>query len=202
VTRSRSVPAVALGLTAVAVIAVAVPVALARHGSSASATVAVAPLTATDRRVLAATKPLVQALPTAIAEIPQAASAAAGHRVTPAEASAFIAKTPALAPLARALARPGSVTASLTAAYADVLAGRQPASSDQLAADLETLQTVQGDVGPAVRLVAAKAGRRLGAAAALSVLTTNRDLRPLGGFVGGWQQIYGAFTLVEQQAAS
>jgi hypothetical protein len=100
------------------------------------------------------------------------------------------------------LARPGSVTAPLTAAYVDLLAGRQPASSDQLAADLETLQTVQGDVGPAVRLVAAKAGRRLGAAAALSVLTTKGDLRPLGGFVGGWQQIYGAITLVEQQAAS
>jgi hypothetical protein len=191
-----------LGLAAIAVVAVGVPVALARHGDASVPTVRVAPLSATDREVLTAGRQLIEALPQAIAEIPGAASDVAGRGLTPAKARSILAATPALVPLARALSQPTGVTGPLLAGYRAVLAGQPVPDADQLASALETLQTVQGDIGPAVRLVAARGGHRLGAAAALTAIESDARQPALASLMSGWQQVYGSFTLVEQAASS
>jgi hypothetical protein len=192
----------AIGIAALAVVAVAVPVAVARQGHASVPTVRVAPLTATDREVLSRGRPLIEALPAAIAEVPAAVSDAAGHRVTAAQAETLLAGIPALAPLTRALANPSTSTGRLLAGYHAVLAGRPVPAADQLAGSLESLQTIEGDIGPAVRVVSARSGHPLSAAAALTAVESDAHEAALANVVADWQQIYGSFTLVEQYAAS
>jgi hypothetical protein len=190
-----------LGLAAVAVVLVAVPVALARR-SAASPDARVAPLSATDRRVLLASRSMITALPTAIAEVPQVASNLSGGRVTPSDVRRILDHTSALVALDRAIAKPAATTSPLVAGYRAVLSRHRPASPDQLAGALERLQVIEGDVVPAVRVVAAHSGHSLSATAALSAIERDRHAQALAGLVAGWQQLYGAFTLVEQAAAS
>jgi hypothetical protein len=180
----------AIGLGVCLVVAAAVPVAVARQGAASAPTVRVAPLSQQDRQVLSVSRPLIEMLPRAIAEVPQAASDASGHRVTPAQVTRLLARTPALAPLARAVAAPASVTGPVLAAYHAALDGGTLPDGDRLASALEALQTVEGDIDPAIRLVAAGRHGRLTAADA--------DLASL---LAHWSQIYGTVTLVEQSAA-
>jgi hypothetical protein len=197
--RTESARPAVLGFLAVVVIAVAVPVAVARHGSAA--TVPIAPLSASDRHLLVASRPIISSLPIAIGQVPRAASDATGGRVSPTRAVAIIKRTPALAPLSRALADPASVAAPLTAAYLAVLAGRQPPSGPDLAASLESLQTVEGQVEPAIRLIAARNGTPPSAAATGAAISGDGRVRALADVLSRWPQLYGAFTLVEQSAA-
>jgi hypothetical protein len=190
-----------LGVGAIVVAAVGIPVVIARH-TAAAPTVKVAPLSVTDKRVLATSRPLVAALPAAIAEVPVAASDASGHRLSSAEVVRILDRNPALAPLARAIGKPTNLTAALVAGDSAVLSGDQPSSPDQLAPALEKLQAVEGDIVPAVRVVAATAGHSLSAARALSAVERDPHARDLAGLIAGWQQVYGAFILVEQAAAS
>jgi hypothetical protein len=192
--------ALPLGVAAVLVVAVGVPIVVTRH-HSAAATVPVAPLSATDRRVLSTSRPLITALPNAIAQLPIAASDASAQKISPAQARQILNQTTALEPLARAIAAPTTLTGPLTAGYESVLAGHRPDSPDQLASSLETLQTVEGDVVPAVRVVATRGGHSLSAAAALSAIERDPRTRSLADLVAGWQEEYGAFVLVEQSAA-
>jgi hypothetical protein len=195
-------PRAALGAAAVAIVAIAVPVVVARHGDASVPTVKVAPLTATDRRVLTAVRPLIEALPTAIAQVPATAADVAGAGVTPEQASTIVAASPALVPLTRAVAAPKSVTAPLIAAYDAVLAGRAVPDAGGLASSLESLQTIEGDIVPAVRLVAAHRGHRLSAAGALSAIERDARQRDVALLVADWQEVYGSVTLLEQYAAS
>jgi hypothetical protein len=190
-----------LGLAGVAVLATAVPLALTRH-DSASAAVRVAPLSATDRRVLTATRPLIESLPAAITQVPVAASDASHGRLTPGQVRRLVTQTPGLAPLSQALADPRAVTAPLTSAYFAVLNHKSVSSVDRLAGALESLQSVEGEIEPAVRLAEAHGGAgSSSAAAALTAIESDHHARAVAGLVGGWQQIYGAFTLVEQSVA-
>lgn len=187
-------------LIAFALVAIGVPVALDRQGSGV-ATVPVAPLSAMDRQVLASSRPLIETLSTALTQVPVAASDASGGRVSAAQARALLARTPALAPLARAVADPASVTDGLLAAYRAVLDRRMPGSSDVSAAALDRLQAIEGQIEPAIRVVAAQGGIAPSASVALGKLEHDRHARALADLVAGWQQVYGAFILVEQAAA-
>jgi hypothetical protein len=193
---------VAIGLAGVVVVAVAVPVALARHDSPSAAAVHVAPLSATDRRVLTESRALIDGLPAALASVPLAARDASGGRVSTAGALAVVRSSSGLAPLARAITAPTSVVGGLTAGFDDVLAGRAAPSVDTLAPELEQLQAIEGDIVPAVRVVAAHSGHSLSAAAALAAVERDPQTRALGALLAGWQAVYGTFTLVEQAAAS
>jgi hypothetical protein len=189
-----------IGLAAIAVVLVAVPVAVARH-SAASPQPQAAPLSATDRRVLVASRSMITALPTALAEVPQAASEVSRGHVRSIDVRRILDHASALAALAQAIAKPATTTAPLVAGYQAVMARQRPASPDQLASALERLQVIEGDVVPAVRVVAARSGHSLSAAAALSAIERDRHAPALAGLLAGWQQLYGAFTLVEQAAA-
>jgi hypothetical protein len=200
-TVGRANPTFLIGLALVALVAVGVPVALDRQGTAA-ATVPVAALSATDRRVLASSRPLIEGLPTALSQLPLAASDASDGRVSPAQARSLMARTPALAPLSRAVAAPATATAELEAAYRAVLGRHAPASPDALPDALQRLQTIEGQIEPAIRLAAARGGIAPSAAGALDTLEHDRRVRALTGLVAGWQQVYGSFTLVEQAAAA
>jgi hypothetical protein len=191
---------VALGMAAVLLVVVAALVVHHRHGEVA--TVAVAPLSSTDRQVLTASRSLIESIPTALAQVPNAASDASGGQVSVARARAILAKTPALSDLSDAVANPASVVAPLSDAYQLVLAGRSPGSVDDLAQALQQLQTVEGQIEPAIRVIAAHGGTPPTAAAALDALEADRQVAELARLVAGWQQVYGAFTLVEQAAVS
>jgi hypothetical protein len=197
----RERPALLIAPTLLALLAVGVLVALHRHGT-AVATVPVVPLSATDRQMLVASRPLVEALPTALTQVPVAASDASHGRVSPSQARELFARIPALAPLVRAIAAPAATTGRLETAYRTVLAGHAPASADELPTALENLQAIEGQIEPAIRVVAARGEIAPSAAGALAALERDRRVRDLAGLVAGWQQVYGGFTLVEQAAAA
>jgi hypothetical protein len=191
---------VVIGALALVTVAVAVVVAFSRR--DADATVPVASLTATNRHVLVAEQAVILSLPAAIAQVPAAASDASHGRVSPIEARAIIARTSALAPLARAIESPTGVTDPLLSAYRSVLAGQRPAPDTDLETPLLTLQTVQSQIEPAIRLVAARGRTPASAAATLTEIAHDGHVHALAGLVTQWPQIYGAFALVEQAAAS
>jgi hypothetical protein len=67
--------------------------------------------------------------------------------------------------------------------------------------DINAMQTIEGDIVPAVRLVAVRTGRHLDAAAALSLIEADPRTPQLARLLSSWQQLYGAFLLVGQAAA-
>src|SRR4051794_32241301 len=129
-------------------LAVAVPVVLTHHGSSGTGKVA--PLSAADRQMLLARRPLVDAMATAIAQVPIAASDAARGGVTAAQARETLGRVAALAPLSRAIADPAALTSRLAQSYDAVLAGRRPMPGEQLGSHLGALQSGAAPDGPPV----------------------------------------------------
>lgn len=191
---------VVIGVTAVLVIVIAAFVVIHRQGHVA--TVNVAPLSAADRHSLTDSRPLIESIPTALKEVPVAASDASGGRVSVSEARALLARTAALSALSDAVTTPAAVSTPLTDAYDAVLAGRTPPAADALAQAVQQLQTVEGQIEPAIRLVAAHDGPVPSAAATLTTIETDRRVNALAQLLAGWQQIYGALVLVEQSAAT
>lgn len=189
-----------LGVAAVAVVAVAIVVATTRHRGDS--TVAVAPLSARDRRTLAVAHSLVGSLPKAISQVPQAAADATHGALTPAQAAAVIRRVPALGALSTAIASPVAAVAGLESAYSAVLAGHAPADAESLESDLNQLGTIEGDVVPAIRVVAAGSGHPLNDSQALAAVESDRSTPALAALIADWQQVYGSFVLVEQRAAT
>jgi hypothetical protein len=140
-------------------------------------------------------------MPGALAEVPSAASDAASHRVSPSAAAALIHHTNALQPLADAIGNPVAATAALTASFRAVVAGRPVPDPAAVEDDINAMQTIEGDIVPAVRLVAVRTGRHLDAAAALSLIEADPRTPQLARLLSSWQQLYGAFLLVGQAAA-
>jgi hypothetical protein len=190
---TKVIATAALLLTAVA----AVVVGIGREGSAE----AVPPLTAADRATLEASTALVDSLPRALAEVPAAASAATGGRVTADRARRIIAAAPALKPLSDAISRPASVTGALTVAFHAVLTNDAVPNPEQLPAALNRMQAVQGQIAPAIRLVSARSGHTLSAADTLSTVEADQAHASLAALIGRWSQVYGTFVLIEQAAA-
>jgi hypothetical protein len=190
---------VAIGVAAVLVVVIAAYVVIHRHGHVD--TVNAAPLSATDRQVLLENRSLVESLPAALAEVPVAASNASDGRVSVAQARALLERMRALSVLSRAVAHPASVTQPLTAAYDAVVAGHSPGSLDELTAAVQQLQTVEGQIDPAIRLIAARGGTPPSAATTWTTLAVDQRVTALAHVVTNWQQVYGALVLVEQSAA-
>jgi hypothetical protein len=188
-----------IGVAAALVVVIAVYVVIHRHGQGD--TVKAAPLSATDRHVLVENRSLVKSLPAALSEVPIAASNASRGRVSIAQARALLDRTRALSALSSAVAHPATVTQPLQAAYDAVIAGRSPGSQHDLAAELQLLQTVEGQIEPAIRLVAAHGQTPSSAATAVSAVEADPHVAELSGLVSDWSRVYGSFVLVEQSAA-
>jgi hypothetical protein len=191
---------VALAFGAAVMVVVATFAVVHRHAEVA--TVPVAPLSATDRQALVSSRSLVESLPEALAQVPTAASDAARGQVSVAQARRLLDRTRALSALSAAVADPTSVTEPLTDAYDAVVAGRPSGSVVDLVAALQQLQTVEGQIEPAIRLVAAHGGVPPTAAATVTTIAVDHRVTVLAHLVAGWQRIYGTFILVEQSAAS
>lgn len=191
---------VAIGVAAVLIIVIAAFVVIHRHGRVA--TVKVAPLSPADRQSLTDSRALIESIPNALKQVPRAASDASGGRVSVSQARVLLAHTAALSALSDAVADPTTVAQPLTDAYEAVLSGRAPGSEDALAPAVQQLQTVEGQIEPAIRLVAAHGGSPPSAAAALTAIEADRQVTALAHLVASWQQIYGALVLVEQSAAA
>ncbi|MBV9871404.1 MAG: hypothetical protein JO214_12370 [Frankiaceae bacterium] len=186
-----------IGLALVVTVAAAVAVGLGHDSSAAAAP----PLSAADHAALTANAPLVESMPRALAEVPQAASDVTKGRVSVDRARQIIAGTPGLRPLADAISAPQAATGQLTATFRAVVTGAEAVNPATLPAALTRLQTVQAQIAPAVRLVAARSGHPLSAAAALSAIEADRSAPAVAALVGRWPQIYGTFVLIEQAVA-
>jgi hypothetical protein len=192
----------AIGAVALLVAATAAGVALDRSRQPAAASVGTAPLSATDRRTLEADRSLVGSLSRAFAEIPRAASDATRRRSSTSAAASVLSGVAALEPLDRAVRDPEEVTGPLVTSYDDVVDGdASGVSAGQLVGEVNTLQEAEGDIVPAVRVVALHAGRHLAAGAALTTIEQDPHTPELARLVADWQQIYGAFILVGQAAS-
>jgi hypothetical protein len=195
VTPATATKSVSAGL--LLTVAAAIVVGVGRDGPAAAAP----PLSRDDLSTLAADAALIESLPHAFAEVPKAASDATAGHFAPARARRIIAATPGLRPLSDAIGAPDSVTGELTGAFQAVLGSRDVSNPEQLPAALGRLQAVQGEIVPALRLVAARSGRPLAAADALSVIEADRRTPAVAALVGRWPQVYGAFVLIEQAVA-
>jgi hypothetical protein len=201
---SRRAPAW-LASTLVVTIGLGVTVAVDRSGgtrtpSAASARSAgVAPLSAADRKALVADAALIESLPEAFSEVPQAAADVAGTDLETARAT--LDRIAALATLVKAVDGQAPALTLLISRYrALVSTGARPDSAT-LAEALETLQAVEGDVVPAVRVVALKRGRQISAAGALTAVERDPRTATLGRLLADWSEAYGALVLMEQAAA-
>lgn len=178
-----------------------IAVALTASGCGGSVASKAGTLSAPEWAEVQAVRGLLEAVPAAIGQIPGAAAAAAGAGVSPQAAADAIAASPALAPLARALADPAAMTAELLAAYEATLAGRHLEHPGVLASDLAALQTVEGDIIPAIRVVAATVGRKLSDSAVAAAIAGDRTRPQLADLLTHWSRVYGGFVLVEKAQA-
>jgi hypothetical protein len=170
-------------------------------GPVSSAASSAGALSAPEWAEVRAVRGLLEGLPAAIGQIPGAAAAAAGPGVSTQAAAGAIAASPALAPLARAVADPAAATTELLAAYEATRAGRHRQHPGDLATDLAALQRVQSDIIPAIRVVAATVGRKLSASAVASTIVGDRGRPQLAELLTRWPRMYGGFVLVEKAQA-
>lgn len=192
----------AIGAAALVVVVIAsTRAATLASGPAQPAAVGAPRLSATDREVLFADRSLIHSLPQAFSEVPAAASDSAGGP-SPAVAREQLGHLSALAALNAAIRQPALVSGELIASYDAVLAGR-PVRLDEngLARQLETLQVVEGDIVPAVRVIALQRGRHLSAPRALAAVQRDPRAAALADVVRNWQQVYGDFVLVAQATA-
>lgn len=189
-----------IGASLVAAIGGGTAVAIDRGGGQPDQTDSVAPLSAADRTALAADRRLIASLPAALAEVPQAAADAAGTDVSTAQSD--LADVAGLNQLEAAVEGGSSAVTLLLASYQTILAGKAVDDEPSVPQALATLQAVEGDIVPAVRVVALRHGRHLRAAAALTAVERDPKAAALGRVLADWSQIYGAFLLMEQDALS
>jgi hypothetical protein len=191
-----------VGIASALVISTGVGVAAAvdRSGGSTDQQVTrAAPLSALDRKALAADRALIESLPDALAQVPQAAADAAG--IDSASARAYLADVAALQPLTVAVDGHSSAVSVIVTGYRALLTSGTPTDAAGLPQAIETLQTVEGDVVPAVRLVALRHGHQLSAAAALTAVERDPRTATLARLLADWSVTYGALVLMEQAAA-
>jgi hypothetical protein len=160
----------------------------------------VSPLSAPDRAALESDRRLIESLPSALREVPQAAADVAGIDV--ATARGEIAAVAALRPLAGAIDGRSAAVSELEACYRATLDGRRDCSPDDAPVALATLQEIEGDILPSLRVVALSHGRHLGAADALIAVERDPKTDALGNVLAEWSQTYGAFLLMEQSSLS
>ncbi|HEX3899850.1 MAG TPA: hypothetical protein VHW74_11805 [Mycobacteriales bacterium] len=197
---SRRVP-IAIGTALAVAVGCGIGIAVDRGGGGVSdQTEVVAALSVADRTALAADRKLIASLPAAIAEVPQAAADAAETDV--ATARADLAGVTALRPLVAAIDGHFSAVTLLVSSYQALLDGTAPADEASVPQALTTLQSIEGDIIPAVRVVALHQHRQLGAADAFAVVVRDPAATALGRVLAEWSQIYGAFLLMEQEALS
>lgn len=151
---------------------------------------------------LAASQGLVTSLPAALREVPIAARDLSNGHVSPARAAALFSRSPALTALANAVRSPFSAVRVLIASYDAGVAGRPIGSLTEIESAVSQLQEIEGDIVPAVRLVATQAGRGISAAAALTAIEHDSRVPELADLVGSWQQLYGGLLALEQKAAA
>ncbi|HEX3707164.1 MAG TPA: hypothetical protein VHV76_11080 [Mycobacteriales bacterium] len=195
---SRVVSALAAGIFVV--LCAAVPVAAFTHQGRADVPAArVAPLSTADRKALLAAQKLIADLPEALAEVPRAGADVAG--IGPSAARATLGGSAELRPLAEAVDGRVPAVTLLEASYRALLDDRPLPDPVALSSALQTLQIVEGDVLPAVRVIALEHGRHVSAGGALDAVERDPATSALGRLLVDWQQVYGVFVLVEQAAA-
>jgi hypothetical protein len=184
---------------AIAAVLVTGGVVAAARGASAHTPphVAAAPaLTATERRELVATKPLIDGLQKAIDQVPIAASAASHGRVSVAAASRRIASNEAL----HALTAAGPTITLISSAYDAALSGGSIPEVDRVSVAVNQLSAIEGDLVPAVRVGASSGQTALSSTAAATEIESDRKVADLAALVENWSELYGSLTLVEQAA--
>jgi hypothetical protein len=189
-----------IGAALVAVLGGGAAVAIDRGGGQPDRTDVVAPLSATDRTALAADRLLVESLPAAFAEVPQAAADATGTDV--ATARSDLAGVNVLQPLLVAIDGRSAEMTLLVSDYQALIDGKAPTDEAAVPHALTTLQAIEGDILPAVRVVALRHHRQLGASDAAAAVGRDPKATALSRVLSQWSQIYGAFLLMEQDALS
>ncbi|HWB67733.1 MAG TPA: hypothetical protein VG708_13000 [Mycobacteriales bacterium] len=189
----------ALGGGAAATLALAIVTAALHRADAAEPAPPLAPV---ERSALAAASPVVHQLAMAIEEVPRAATdLAAGTSAS--SATRRIAEAPSLAPLAEAIARPNAFAHPIVVAFDAARHGHAvPYGAEQISGFVDRVELVEGEILPAVRLVAASAGRPTDQPTALERLDADDRLVALRAVLAGWPQIYGALALLEQAAST
>ncbi|HVW79551.1 MAG TPA: hypothetical protein VHB69_01245 [Mycobacteriales bacterium] len=189
----------AIGTAILVVLGCGAGVAAGRGGGDASASAdLIAPLSTADRSALAADHQLVESLPGALAEVPRAAADAA--RVDAATARSELAGNAALHDLAEAAEGRSAAVSLLVSDYRELLAGRPLHDVAAMPQALASLQAIEGDIVPAVRVVAFTHGRRLTATAAYEAVAGDHRAPELARLLADWSQAYGVLVLMEQKA--
>lgn len=189
---------------AVVVVGVALAIVVVTRHADAGSTPAAGrrvTLSAEQRRVLAGGRSLVNALPQALHEVPLAASDLSGGSVTPAAAANRLARIPALAGLDREL-HGLRVTRAVIAGYDAALTGRAVRAATALPDQVARLQALEGQLLPAIRVLAGRAGVRLPAGVALQRVEADRAVPELSRLLAQWPAAYGALSYLEQAADS
>lgn len=188
--------AASIAVGAVLVLGIAVPVVvLDRDASPAPARTPA--LSAPERTVLVADHQLVEALSSAFAELPQVAADVAGTDL--AYARRVLRGIRAFAPLVAAADGKSAAVDSVVSGYRSYVASGH-ASADGFSDALDTVQAIEGDLLPAVRVVALRAGRRLSPSDAVTAVEHDPRARAVAELIAGWSQVYGVLVLVEQAA--
>jgi hypothetical protein len=196
---SRRAP-IAIGTALAVVVGCGAAAAVDRSGGGTDQADLIAPLSGADRSALAADRTLIESLPAALAELPQAAADAAGTDV--ATARSDLAVVTALQPLLAAVDGHSAAVTLLVSDYQALIDGRAPANEAAVPQALTTLQAIEGDIVPAVRVVALRHHHQLGASDAAAAVARDPKATALGRVLAEWSEIYGAFLLMEQDALS